>query len=154
MKVRLADKKDIEMIVKLADKWHPFSEEENKRRLKTLGKTLNWEGHKVFVAEDNGEVVGWFDVREYKDWFMLRRSVHIEHIFSKYERRGIGSKILQAIIEYYKDADDMNTVFFYSEGGVDRFFVKNGFHYHTGVHFFIRKIYKRRSQKYIEADIT
>lgn len=141
--VRLATHKDIENIVNLAYEWHPCNEEEEERRKSILERTLNKKGHKIFIAEVDEKMVGWFDIRIYEDWFMLRKSIHIEHIFvfASYQRRGVGSAIMNKIKEI--EADNMNLTFFYSEGIVDSFFVKNGF-YVSPQHFYIFKKYRTR----------
>jgi len=142
--IRLAEQKDIDEIVMLSEEWHPVhNETEREIRKETLRETLGKEGHEIFVAENGGKIIGWFDVRVYKDWFMLRYAVHVEHIFvtSAYRRIKVGSMILQKIIKYYENLGEqlnMNIVFFYSEGSVDSFFEKNGF-YTSQQRFFIRK---------------
>lgn len=140
IKIRFANESDVSKLVELANEWHSFSEKENIRRKQILQATLKEIGHKIFVAETNGQIIGWFDVREYKDWFMLRHSIHIEHIYvcSSYRKQGIGSKILQTIIDFFKNTQEINLVFFYSEGVVDEFFVKNGFKV-TKTRFYIRE---------------
>lgn len=148
--VRLAEQKDIDEIVMLAAEWHPVhNDNEQKIRGETLRETLSKEGHEVFIAENAGKIIGWFDVRTYKDWYMLRFSVHVEHIFvtTAYRGRKVGSMILQKIIEYYEklgEQSNMNLIFFYSEGDVNAFFEKNGF-YTSQQHFYIRK--KRIGEK-------
>jgi len=144
VKIRLAELKDVDEIIKLAEEWHPVhNDTERGIRRATLMETLGKEGHEVFIAEGAGKIIGWFDVRTYKDWFMLRYSIHVEHIFvtATYRNRKVGSMILQKIIEYYEklgEQSNMNLVFFYSEGIVDAFFEKNGF-YVSSQHFYIRK---------------
>jgi len=142
--VRLAEQKDIDEIVISGEEWHPIHNETDREfRKKTLMETLGKEGHEIFVAENGGKIIGWFDVRAYEDWHMLRYSVHVEHIFVVSAYRGIkvGSTILQKIIEHYEkigEKSNMNIMFFYSEGSVDSFFEKNGF-YTSSQHFYIRK---------------
>jgi len=150
IKIRLATEDDIDRLVYLANEWHPIKKEiEHKIRVDTLRETLNKEGHKIFVAEnEERKIVGWFDVRTYKDWFMLRFSVHVEHIYvyPTYQNQGIGSLIMDEIKKYCSEMaekTDMNIIFIYSEGIVDRFFTKNGF-YISPQHFYICKKYIKR----------
>ena len=143
-KVRLATKEDIDAIVLLAEEWHPIHEAlEREIRRETLKETLSKEGHEIFVATEGEKIIGWFDVRAYLDWYMLRYAVHVEHIFvvAGHRNKGVGSLILTKIKEYYNKLgvqSKMNLMFFYSEGAVDRFFVKNDF-YVSQQHFYIHK---------------
>jgi len=148
-KVRLATQEDIDKIVRLAEEWHDGAID-CKIRKETLKETLSKEGHEIFVAIKDEKIIGWFDIRAYLDWFLLRYSVHVEHIFvtSAYCKKGVGSLILAKIMEHYRklgEQSNMLVMFFYSEGIVDRFFTKNRFTI-TRQHFFVRKELINRKQ--------
>ena len=144
--VRIATKDDAQQILEIAREWMPLNKEAEEQREKSLIKVLEKSnGHLIFIAEEDGEIIGWFDVKSCDDWFMLRKSVHIEHInvAKKHRGRGVGSKICQAIFNYFRDKEgEMYLIFFYSESGFTRFFVKNGFTI-TGEKFYETRIIKR-----------
>lgn len=147
MIIRLATLEDVPSIVAIASQWHPFTEEAEKQRFATLRETLNKNGNVIFVAQRKftKEIVGWFNVRYYKDWFMLRMSVHVEHINIRedWRSKGIGSQIMQAIINHFDGKEDgMYVIFYYSEGGWETFFNKNELQT-TNQHFYVKLTIKK-----------
>lgn len=147
--VRLAKICDCSAIASISQEWIPFNPEAHVQRLRTFEETFEDCGHMFFVAESEGKIVGYIEVRTYKDWFMLRRSIHIEHaiVFKDYRYKGIGSQILKAIFEYFKEIEDqMYVLYFYTESSWNGFWEKKNKMINSGQHIFEKKIEKKKRQ--------
>lgn len=144
--VRILTKDDISGVVKVAIMYrrameHPDIPYFDRRRRKLLEKSIDEKRHLVFVAEIDGKIVGFFDVRYYEDWFRVCLHIHIEHMFISgeqkdgkfiYKMRGIGSKLLRWTLRYFikNYLYKYHQLFFYTEGNpltLDRLMQKNGF---------------------------
>jgi GNAT superfamily N-acetyltransferase len=156
--VRLAIEKDIEQILELAEKWHPTHEPiEKEIRREKLRKTFEpeYDWYEIWVAETNQKIIGWFDIKVYKDWFMLRYVVHIDHMFvtSEYRNKGIGTLIMNKIKGHYEEVarnTKINVLYFCSEGSVDEFFLKNEFRLSAQHYYIYRKQIRRNPLGVVE----
>lgn len=146
--VRLATVHDASVIASIAQDWIPFNPEACVQRLRTFEETFEDCGHVFFVAELEGKMVGYIEVRTYKDWFVLRRSIHIEHaiVLKDYRWKGIGTQILKAIFEYFKDPEDMYVLFFYTESSWNGFWETHNKMQNSGQTIFIKLIEKKKRQ--------
>lgn len=127
VKVRFAEEKDIPFIVKISLSWIDGCRENRER---VLRETIN-KGHRILVAEKDQKIMGFFDIRSYKDWIIPRKTIHIEHMFiaKGLTGKGIGSQIMERLQEIFKDSEGLGTLYFYTEGGEDiqHFVEKHGF---------------------------
>lgn len=145
--VRIATKHDVIAILNVGQEWIVFNPEALVQRLKTLEETFTDQGHMIFIAEIDKEIVGWIEVRTYEDWFMLRRSVHIEHavVLRKYRDKEVGSQILKMIFDYFKNlAGNMYVVFWCTESSWNGFWEKHNKMQNSGQKFFIKLVEKKK----------
>lgn len=156
--VRLATENDVEQIIELAEEWHPTHEPiEKEIRCEKLRNTFKpeYDWYEIWVAETNQKIIGWFDIKVYRDWFMLRYVVHVEHMFitSIYRKKGVGILMMTKIKEYYEKVamnTKMNVLYFCSEGDVDDFFLKSDFRLSAQHYYIYRKQLRRNPLGVVE----
>lgn len=162
IRVRLLKKEDVSGVIRVVNMYrrgrnHPYIPSFDRKRLELVEQSINDDGHLIFVAEIDDEIVGFFDVRYYEDWFRVCLHIHIEHMFVSnkkhdrkdgrrefiYQRRGIGSKLMRNVLSYFrkKYLNEYHLLFFYSEGNItiERLMKKHGF-WITPASFFVKKV--------------
>ena len=116
MNIRLAQSKDGGKILGLLDElleeaMGKHVDQDSKPRMALFAKTLSREDIKMFIAEENGEVVGFIN------FFILpvvRRGANFGHVedlvISKSLRgKGVGTELMKEVINYCK-ANNINVI--------------------------------------------
>ena len=106
---------------------YDFDLESTRRRLALV---LIKEGHKVFVAEQNGEVVGYVHAHDYDLIYSepMKNILGIA-VFESARRQGVGAKLLRAVEEWAKatGAAGVRLVSGYNRTGAHRFYEALGY---------------------------
>lgn len=100
MTVRLAKKKDIDELIRLAAQWlSPLYHVEEKRRM--LLNELKDKNEKIFIMEHGKSLVGFIDVCIHHDWLTATNKVWLKHCYtdSQYRRKGIASSLIRTVME-------------------------------------------------------
>ncbi len=102
--VRRANERDIGVLSMLAEKFMP-KEATGEKRTETLGKALKNPNYELLVAEIDGEIAGFIDQWIVHDFAHGAQLSYIQNLYvtSKHRRKGVGSKLLDRIIESAKD---------------------------------------------------
>jgi ribosomal protein S18 acetylase RimI-like enzyme len=115
MKFRNAEEKDIESILNLAFEFEeylddldmtPDSEKVSKETMqRVLLDGFSDPKHAIMVVEEEGQVIGFSDIWVYPEVIHGGNSAYLNNIFisRKYQRKGIGSKLLSETIKKAKD---------------------------------------------------
>lgn len=100
VKVRRANERDVSRLMSLAEEFM-CGTATHEERLSILKSSLQGSDYELWVAEVNGEVVGFIDLWTIHDFCHGGRLTYIQNLYvaSKYRRLGVGSKLLQKIIE-------------------------------------------------------
>jgi len=112
MKIRLATENDVPEIKKLSDrcfdevisKHHsPAVVEKDKQRnsIENLKEDLKWKV--VYVADDNGKIVGTGAFADFGKEGKPKYSVSNFYVLPELHRKGIGTKIMNKLIEHAKE---------------------------------------------------
>lgn len=96
--IRSAEEKDSQSIALLAEEFLP-GEADYKKRLTILKKVLKNPDYKLFIAETEGEIVGFIDQWIIHDFTHGAKHSYIHNLYvsSDFRRRGIASKLLQEL---------------------------------------------------------
>jgi len=103
VRVRRAVEGDISMLTAIAgDFLHGTAA--NEERLAILKSSLKNPDYELWIAEVNGEIVGFIDLWVIHDFCHGGKLGYIQNLYvvPKYRRRGVGSKLLQKIMERAK----------------------------------------------------
>lgn len=104
MKVRKTGKSDRGAVLRLAEELMPQEALESER-IKSLETALNDHDYELWVAEFNGEIVGFIDQWVIRDFAHGANLSFIQNLYvtPKHRRKGIGEKLLQQIIKSAED---------------------------------------------------
>ena len=100
LKVRRADESDIPVLLMLAEEFMSEVEVTREKRMEILRKALRKPDYELVVAELRGETVGFIDQWIIHDFAHGARLSYIQNLYitSTHRRKGIGSRLLEAII--------------------------------------------------------
>jgi len=98
--IRRANENDVSRLMSLAEEFMrgTATDEERLSILKSVLKDPNYE---LWIAEANGEIVGFIDLWIIHDFCHGGRLTYIQNLYAapKYRRLGVGSRLLQKIVE-------------------------------------------------------
>lgn len=96
-----------------------------------LKSSLNDLDYELWIAETDGEVVGFIDLRTIHDFCHGGKLTYIQNLYvaPKYRRSGVGSRLLQKIIERAekKGALEIHVVTRFDNEPAIRLYKKHGF---------------------------
>ena len=100
VRVRRAGEGDISMLMAFAEEFM-HGAATNEERLAVLKGSLKDPNYELWVAEVNGEMAGFIDMWIIHDFCHGGKLSYIQNLYvaQKYRRMGVGSKLLQKIIE-------------------------------------------------------
>ena len=103
LKVRLANEEDVLALVALTEEFMP-GEADTERRVDVLKRALKSPDYELLVGELEGEVVGFIDQWYIHDFTHGAKVSYIQNLYvtSQHRGKGVGSKLLQKIIENAK----------------------------------------------------
>lgn len=103
-RIRSANEKDVQTLVKLAEEFIP-READDKKRIVVLNQALKNPNYELLVAELEGEIVGFIDqwiIHDFTHGAKLGY-IHSLYVSSKHRRKGIASKLLQETMKNARD---------------------------------------------------
>ena len=102
-KIRLADEGDLPALIALADELAP-GEADAEKRVNVLMQSLRDPDYDLLVADVEGEIVGFIDHWVIHDFVHGAKMGYVQNLYvaPNYRRRGVGSRLLQEIIERAK----------------------------------------------------
>ena len=104
-RIRSANEKDVQTLVKLAEEFIP-GEADDKKRIVVLNQALKNPNYELLVAELEGEIVGFIDqwiIHDFTHGATLGY-IHSLYVSSKQRRKGIASKLLQETMKRARDS--------------------------------------------------
>jgi aminoglycoside 6'-N-acetyltransferase I len=98
--IRRANENDVSRFMSLAEEFmHGTATDEE--RLSILKSALKDPDYELWIAEANGEIVGFIDLWTIHDFCHGGKLTYIQNLYvaPKYRRLGVGSRLLQKIVE-------------------------------------------------------
>ncbi|MEM3565729.1 MAG: GNAT family N-acetyltransferase [Candidatus Bathyarchaeia archaeon] len=130
VEVRRANGHDVSRLVSLAEEFMPETAT-HEERLSILKGSLKDSDYELWVAEMNGDIVGFIDLWIIHDFCHGGKLSYIQNLYvvPKYRRLGVGSKLLQKIIERAekKGVLEIHVVTEFDNEAAIRLYKKHGF---------------------------
>ena len=71
----------------------------------------NTGNHPLLVAEEDGEAVGYASLSPYREWEAYAQTVELSiYVDAAHRRKGVGDQLMQAILDYARQREDIYTV--------------------------------------------
>ncbi|MEM3770296.1 MAG: GNAT family N-acetyltransferase [Candidatus Bathyarchaeia archaeon] len=129
IKIRRANENDVWRLMSLAEEFM-HSTATRKERLSILKSSLKDSDYELWVAEMDGEVIGFIDLWSIHDFCHGGKLTYIQNLYvaPKYRRLGVGSKLLQKIIKMAekKGALEIHAVTGFENESAIRLYRKHG----------------------------
>jgi len=133
LEIRQAKKEDLPEILSLLEKLSG-TESDQKKALKSFDQILKSEVYFTFVAVSDGKIAGTasicllFSLQRGRPWGLVDNVV----VGENYRQKGVGKKLIEAIVEFAKGKDCYKIVLTarFSRTGAHRFWQRIGFKKH------------------------
>jgi len=104
VRIRSVNEKDLQSLAILAEEFIP-GEADSRKRMEILKESLRNPDYKLFIAEMEGESVGFIDQWIIHDFAHGAKLSYIHNLYisSKHRRRGFASRLLQEAIKYARN---------------------------------------------------